>query len=70
MSGQMRYLQRVAWILKQCHVLHVQTDGAGLFYRERALHEAEDGCVIVMTLFGEKLRDPTVRFSHQVIYDA
>ena len=40
-----------------------------LFLGEQALHEVEDGWVTVMTLFGEKSREPTVRLRHQSVYD-
>ena len=33
------------------------------------LLEVEDGRVTVLTLFGQKGRDPTVRFRHQIVYD-
>ena len=70
MSCQVRYLRRVTRILEHHHVLSVQADGATfLVFRKQVLHEIEDGCVTVMTLFGEQGRDPTVRFSHQIIYD-
>ena len=62
----------VAWVLEQHHVLRVQIDGATFFVfflGEQALHEVEDVCVTVMTLFGEQSREPTVRFRHQIVYD-
>ena len=57
----MRYLRRVTRILEHHHILSVQADGATfLVFRKQVLHEIEDGCVTVMTLFGEQGRDPSV----------
>ena len=56
--------------LEQHHVLRFHTDGATfLVFWEHELHEVEDGCVGVMSLFSEQGREPTVRFHHEVDYD-